>query len=156
LCLGLVGAGPGRAEPPVADPGQTPNSAPTAAVVTPNATVQVPDAAATATSDKARRAACERYVAALSGSEKERAALKDPEVQALAVRVPDLVTCAAVKADSEALCAPLVGSEPAEKQKFSAQAIDCRYTQSIFHEARTYPKSTAFMFPEFDQKQCDD
>src|SRR4029453_12733245 len=74
-------------------------------------------------------AQCERDVGVLAGREKDPKLLKEPSVRALAARAPDLVTCAAVRADSGDACDLLEKGE----------AENCRTTRAMFHELRAYP-----------------
>jgi hypothetical protein len=99
------------------------------------------------TPDGARRALCERYVAAISGHG-DSTLLDDPQVQALAAHAaPDLVMCGAVLADSDGLCQRLMppGHGP---------SMACRHIRSDFHELRTYPNGRSFMFDEIDREEC--
>jgi hypothetical protein len=93
----------------------------------------------------ARRATCEEYVGALSGDPKRHALLESAEVQDLAKRTPDLLTCRAVKDDSDEPC-KLLGDEKAIKS--------CRARRSIFHEWRAYPNGRAFMFNDVQFEDC--
>jgi hypothetical protein len=127
-----------------------PEAAP--AEATPAAAPAAPESGGAAASD-ARRAECTRYVAALAGKG-DAALLKDPELQTLAMRVPDLITCLAVKGDSMALCDPLTTMEDGQR-RYTAEARDCIYAQSMYHEVRAYPKGTSFVYPEIEYKQCD-
>jgi hypothetical protein len=120
-------------------PVANPPAASEPAAATPEATaVNTPDAAA-------RRASCENIVAALSGESKHEALLKDPQVEALAKRVPDLLTCRAVKEDSDGPC-KLLEDERAVRS--------CRAKQSTFHEWRAYPNGRAFMFNNVQFEDC--
>jgi hypothetical protein len=101
----------------------------------------------------ARQSDCEKHVAALAG--KDQASLKDPAVTAMAAGAPDLVTCLAVKQDSRAVCDSLVSTQEGKTQ-YSSAARDCIYMQSIFHEARAYPKGTSFTFSDIEMEQCED
>jgi len=96
---------------------------------------------------------CEQYVAALSGQ--NPALLKDPGVTAFAPKAAELLTCLAVKNDSRAMCDPLIETSPSGEKSYLAEARDCFFAQSIFHEARAYPKGTSFTFTEIEVQQCD-
>ena len=100
--------------------------------------------AGTPTPDAARRAACERYVAVLSGAKEDKALLRDTEFQALARRMPELATCGAVRRDSDELCGVLEEN----------QSMNCRSTLSVYHEMRTYPKGRSFMMDDVKIKEC--
>ena len=123
--------------PDAAPPGASQPTAPSAAS-TPEMKPPAPDPAAW-------RSTCERYVAALSGDAKQHALLNAADVQDLAKRVPDLLTCSAVKDDSDAPC-KLLGDEKAINS--------CRAQRSIFHELRTYPNGRAFMFNDVQFEDC--
>ena len=92
----------------------------------------------------ASRADCERYARALAGREKNPGLLKQPEVEAMAARSADLVTCSAVLADSDEPCKHL----PEDR------AEDCRKTRAVFHELRAYPNGRSFMFDERKFEEC--
>jgi hypothetical protein len=102
----------------------------------------------TPTPDSARRALCERYVALVSGRERDLALLDNPEIKALASQAPpDLIMCGAVAADSDVLCKRLMPLE-------HGPSMACRHTQAIFHELRTYPNSRSFMFDDLQWEEC--
>jgi len=94
-----------------------------------------------------RTSDCERSVAALSGDPKENALLKAPDVQQLARGQAELLTCRAVKEDSDAAC-KLLGDWNAIKS--------CRAKRSIFHELRAYPNGRGFMFNDVQFEGCQD
>lgn len=93
------------------------------------------------------RTLCERYVAAISGTEKDSPLLDTPEVQELA-QIPDLAICGAVVHDSDTVC----------KRLYAASQIltdVCVRMRSIFHELRAYPgHSRSFMFDDVDLAGC--
>ena len=136
-----------RESAPSQPPAQTPSvSKPTVvppAAITP-LTAPAPTAAAEAANDEAK-ILCETYVAALSGHGKDPQLLKDPNVQALARRVPDLVSCTAVATKSDAVCETLGEGE---------QGKECSDRRSIFNELGRYPKGRGFIFPDRDYEQC--
>jgi hypothetical protein len=125
-----------NASTPAAGPAETPR-------VTGPVTSPVPTAAAAA--DKKQAAACEGYVAVLSGRKTDAAALGNTSLRAIAE--PDLVMCGAVFSDSNAMCEQLM---PPQKGPGGA----CLHTQSIFHELRAYPSSHSFMFDDIDFNEC--
>jgi hypothetical protein len=124
---------------------------------TPDSSTHAPDRAGTpqataaavsttpAAVDKKQAAACEGYVAVLSGRKTDAAALGNASLRTIAA--PDLVMCGAVFSDSDAMCQRLM---PAESGPGGA----CLHTQSIFHELRAYPNSHAFMFDDVDFTDC--
>jgi hypothetical protein len=103
---------------------------------------------------KANRTDCDQYVAALAG--RNPALLKDAGLAEFAPHAAELLTCLAVKNDSRATCDPLVETSPSGEKSYFAEARDCIFAQSIFHEARAYPKGTSFTFTEIEVQQCDD
>jgi hypothetical protein len=135
------------AQPPAGAP--QPTASEVSATVAPTA-LEAAGAAASAT-----RGDCERYIGAITGREEDKTLLKDPAVHALALQVPDLITCLAVKNDSEAMCDLLIATQSAGQKRYTSKARDCLYTQAMYHEARTYPKSTSFLFHEMEWRQCD-
>jgi hypothetical protein len=80
----------------------------------------------------------------LGGRDKDRALLKQPDVRALAAGAPDLVTCVAVRADSDEVCNLLD----------KAAAESCRSTRALFHELRAYPNGRSYMFDERRYREC--
>jgi hypothetical protein len=90
--------------------------------------------------------ACEGHVAILSGR-KQGARLDDPELQALAARSPDLLTCGAVLTDSDVLCNQLVRTQ-------MVNAKMCARMRSIFNELRAYPDKRSFMLDEPEWQEC--
>ena len=92
---------------------------------------------------KESRATCEHYVAVFAGREKDPTVLKKPEVQAFASHAVDLVTCNAVRADSDEPCKVL------EKM-----ADGCKVTLSVFHEMRAYPNGRSYMFDDRKYEEC--
>jgi hypothetical protein len=104
-----------------------------------------PDLRGTATVS-ARRAVCERYVAFLSGRERDDALLDNPDVQALAQQSADLVMCGSVVRDSDLLCRRFFPTE-------RGPSIVCRHMWSIFHELRAHPKGRSFMFDDIDREE---
>ena len=126
---------------PAAKPEQTtsPSTAPGAGAGAP-AGSQSPAAPASNTS----RADCERYARVLSGRQQDATLLKQPDVKALATRSADLVTCTAVRADSDEPC-KVMGEDNAK---------DCRATRALFHEMRAYPKGRSFMLDERKFQEC--
>jgi len=93
-----------------------------------------------------RRAVCERYVAVLSGRNKDAAAIDNPEVKALAMEAPDLVVCGAVATDSDELCTQFLPPEHGPSMK-------CRYSRAIFHELRAYPHGNSFLISDVDLEE---
>lgn len=149
--------GPGTTPPPTAT--AAPRATQTPVRVAPVTNTPVAQAQPTATAPptpnveatrSAARPACEGYVAVLSGEKQDEALLNDPAVRALAPQVPDLVTCGAVRLDSEAHCM-LLGSDR-EQNEIRA----CRQAQSLFHELRLHPKSPAFFMTDADWHACHD
>jgi hypothetical protein len=140
-------------EAPVAPPPAAPIAAntPTAVVPTePSAAgaagqeSPVPPASPTMDSS-AQRTVCDGYVAAIARQDAAR--LESPELRAFAVTAPDLVACAAVAADSDALCDKLLPVE-------TGPTMMCKHTRAIFHELRHHPNTRSFMFNEIDWKGC--
>ena len=84
---------------------------------------------------------CEARVAKLTG--KDAAALRAPEVKALAQTSPGLAVCGAVVRDSDEPCSLLE----------DAQAKACRKTRSIFHELRN-PKGHGYIFTDAEYQEC--
>lgn len=93
---------------------------------------------------KPSREECERYVSVLAGREKDPAVLKQEDVKAMVAPVADLVTCGAVRADSDEPCALIK----------DASGDQCRETRALFHELRVHPKGRAFMFDEHEFEKC--
>ena len=93
---------------------------------------------ATAASVKSQ---CETRVARLVG--KDAAALRDPEVKALAKSAPSIAICAAVVRDSDEPCDLL----PED------QAKSCRKTRFTYHELRD-PKSRGYVFTDVEYRDC--
>jgi hypothetical protein len=107
---------------------------------------QTPDTTSTTTPKPAAQSSdCKRSVAALSGDPKEQALLNAADVKDMAKGQGDLLTCRAVKEDSDAPCR-LLGDESAIKS--------CRALRSIFHELREYPNGRAFMFNDVQFEEC--
>lgn len=102
-----------------------------------------PDAAATATAG-AHQAACERYVAHLSGTKPDAALAKDPAVLALVQKTSDLVTCTAVLTNSDDQCTRLGAAD-------SSEAKDCTFVRYMLDEAKTYPDGRSYMFENYGQ-----
>jgi hypothetical protein len=84
---------------------------------------------------------CGATVAKLVG--KGSAALRDPDVKALAKQSPNLVGCAAVVRDSDEPCDLLSADD----------AKSCRKTRSTFHELRD-PKRRGFVLSDADYREC--
>jgi len=80
-------------------------------------------------------ATCEKNIAVLTGKNTDQALLKSADVQALASAVPDLPTCGAIAADSDALCKILPTGEAGGKKKDDPRQ-SCRKTWAQFHELR--------------------
>jgi hypothetical protein len=142
LLLGVTGlARSAGAEPAAAEPTKPPQAKATAASAAgPTKGLATGPSAAT----------CERYVAVLSGKSTDAALLSKPEVQALAVEVPDLPTCGAVRADSDALCKLLPGGGGKDKKSDPRQS--CRKSWAQFHELR---KNTGRPFvTEVELEEC--
>jgi hypothetical protein len=91
------------------------------------------------------RADCEKAVALLSSGQLDRGALSS-DAKTLAQDAPDLLTCRAVKDDSDAPCKVLT------KDDAIAQ---CRETRSMFHEVRANPKGRGFMFSDVQAEECE-
>ncbi len=127
--------------PEIAAHGQTPGvpAAPAGSAATPAAPARLPSM-----TSKGSRADCERYVGVFAGSEKDAALLKRPEVRALAPKAIELVTCNAVRADSDEPCKLL--------EKDAAEA--CRAARAQFHEMRTYPNGRSYMFDDRKYQEC--
>ena len=96
---------------------------------------------------EARRAACEKYVAVLSGHTNDPALLDDARLHALAGEVPDLVMCGAVLAGSDVLCLRFL-------PKGHGPSSQCRHTTAIFRALRDHPRGRAFMFEDYDREEC--
>lgn len=110
---------------------------------------QAPGTTSTTTpKPEARASDCKRYVAALAGDPQEEALLKTADVKALAKGQVELLTCRAVKEDSDAPC-KLLGDKDAEDAIKS-----CRAMRSTFHELRAYPNGRAFMFNDVQLEGC--
>jgi hypothetical protein len=92
----------------------------------------------------ANSAKCERYVAVLGGREKDAALAKQAEVRRLAARAPDLVSCGAVRADSDEPC----------KMLEQDAAEGCRTARAVFHEFRAYPNGRSYMFDDRKYQEC--
>ena len=138
--------------PPVPTPTATvrpPDTAPPAPRHTdtppPVAATAAPPVAVSPTADSNRLAACQGYVAVLSGRTKDSAMLDSADVRALADA--NLVMCGAVFSDSDMMCQKLMPEE-------RGPSTECLRTQSIFHELRTYPGTRAFLFDDVDEKEC--
>jgi hypothetical protein len=131
------------AREPVPTPTPIMETLPTATLPPHTPTQPVPTPADSPTPDLAavgaKRAECDGYLAVLSGRKEGSSLADEPELRHLAESAPDLVICAAVKGDSEAVL-----------------LADCLYLQAMFHELRTYPKGRSFMFTGMDYKQCMD
>ena len=97
----------------------------------------------TAPAPKVDSKKCEHYVAVLGG-EKDAAVAKEPEFRELAGRATDLVTCKAIRADSDEPCKLL--------EKDGADA--CRTTRATFHEMREYPNGRSYMFDDRKYQEC--
>ena len=119
-----------------AQPAEKPEAAPPAA-----AEKAAPPAATPAAKPDAAK--CERYVTALAGGEKDAAA-KQPEALGLGSQAVDLVTCNAVRADSDDPCKVL--------DKDQAEA--CRVTRATYHEIRAYPNGRSYMFDDRKYQEC--
>ncbi len=104
-----------------------------------------PAAAASPAAPKASRADCERDARALTGRDKD-AAPKPAGVMDPATRTAnaDLVTCAAVLADSDEPCTRL------EKET----ADNCRKDRAVFHEMRAYPNGPSYMLDDRKFEEC--
>jgi hypothetical protein len=129
---------PAEAADPATPPAGRAPDADSGAQTTSTTSTTIPDAAA-------RGADCKRYVAALSGDPKERALLEAAEVKQLAKNQVDLLTCRAVKEDSDEPC-KLLDNENAVNS--------CRAMRSTFHELREHPNSRAFMFNDVQYEAC--
>jgi len=140
--------------------GQTPN--PTAGTPGPPGAARsgTPAARTPDATTASQRQLCERYIAVLSGRERNEEMLEDPPLRALAAQVPALVTCGAVAADSFALCklvsqwrtctdcTPVGDASPK-----GASPKGCHRMLFIFHELRAHPDGRSFMLP-FTREEC--
>lgn len=134
--------------PTVPRPTETPVPAPPTAPAEATSTLPpAPNAGGTAGEASS---ACEGYVAVLSGKKQDKASMDNPTVRALAQQVPDLVSCGAVRLDSEALCM-LLGTDPQQ-----GQTQQCLTQQGLFHELRAYPKKPSFFMTESEWRGCQD
>ncbi len=134
--------------PTVSAPGPTPAVQATMPTVATTPAESPTAAAGDAAAAKARRKVCEAYVEALSGRSKDPELLRNREVQALALQVPDLVICGGVVRDSDAQwCKRLLPPE-------HGPDTECRLTQAVFHELHTYPQGRSFLFHELDWEEC--
>lgn len=87
---------------------------------------------------------CPHFVGVLAGREKDAAVAKQPEFRAFAARVPELVTCGAVRTDSDDACKVLDKDD----------AETCRRSRATFHELRAYPKGRSYLFDETKYQEC--
>ncbi|MEO8601501.1 MAG: hypothetical protein ABI629_02885 [bacterium] len=135
--LGVAGAAVGQTPAVTAvAPTAMPQSAP------PTVVPRLPGGAAKAVGSgfvSTSQAACEKYIRVLSGKSADAALLKDKAVLALAQAVPDLPTCGAVTADSEALCGTLPASPGGGDKKDGDLRQSCRKSWAQFHELRKAP-----------------
>ncbi len=92
-------------------------------------------------SPSAAQEQCEASVAILVGKGSD--ALRDPDVQALANRMPMLAACGAVVRDSDEPCDLLTDDD----------ASSCRKTRLRFHELRD-PKNRGFVFSDTEYREC--
>jgi len=113
----------------------------------PAAAAAVPQSPTPDAKAAARRAACERYVAVLSGEKQDAALLDDKEVHTLAAGLPDLVTCGAVRSGSDLACKRLMPEE-------HGPGSMCRQMVDIFIDLREHPQSRSFLFGEIDWQEC--
>jgi hypothetical protein len=134
----------GQTPPPSAPTGNPERAVPPPPPAQGSEAAPTPEAPAAA-AGKTSRQDCERYVDALAGRDKDRALLRQPEVKAMAQRGAELVTCGAVRADSDAPCGLLDDKGSAE---------DCRGTRALFHELRTQPNGRSFMFDQHEFDKC--
>lgn len=100
-----------------------------------------PGGAGAPTTSAATKSQCEDRVARLVG--KSSAALRDPDVQALAKATPRLALCAAIVRDSDEPCDLL----PAD------QAKSCRKSRSTYRDLRD-PKARGYIFPDAEYQEC--
>ena len=98
----------------------------------------------------ARRALCDSYIAVIAGRVEDAALREKADVQALAMREPDVATCGAVAADSDAPCRVFVGTS----EEVRGNRKDCIGNWSIFHELRAFPKGRGYMFDEALMDDC--
>lgn len=124
-----------------------PTAVPPTAPAAPAAPQEPPAPPPTPTTDPAKLSACDRYVAVLSGRQKDPKALEDPELKAILAQAPEILTCGVVAADSDELCKKLLPIE-------SGPTMECSNTWALFHELRNYPKGRSFMFTEIDWRDC--
>jgi hypothetical protein len=134
----VVAATPEPAAPAAKPEEATPPNAPAEPAGAPKASGS-PDAARSKSA-----AQCEHDVGVLAGREKDPKLLKEPGIRSLAARAPDVVTCAAVRADSDDACGLL------EKEAGDS----CLSTRAIFHELRAYPNGRSYLFDERKYRQC--
>src|SRR6185295_4400636 len=108
----------------------------------PTAVPAVPAAAV-----NAKRAACLRAIDALAGSTDDSGALASPEARLLADQIPDLVTCGAIRKNTDVPCHTLLATE-------RSREIDCLSMRSKYDELRTYPKGRGFLFDDLKYAEC--
>jgi hypothetical protein len=146
LAVGLLAACIGAASPAGA---QTSKPATTPAAGTGNAT---PAFAPAAQGD------CERYLAVLSGRTQDAKLMKSSEIRGFAQPAPDLVTCGAVRANSEDLCNTLLpddaGSAPASDFIAEGPYKACREQWATLKELRDHPQGRSFMFNDINMQGC--
>jgi hypothetical protein len=157
LVIGALGAAPWAwAQTPPSTPAPpTAMPPPQAPPVTPPLHGAVPKAAGSKPASAmagASQASCEKYIAVLSGKSTDQALLKNSALQALAQAVPDLPTCGAVAADSDAICQALPASAGGGDGKDDDPRQSCRKSWAQFHELR---KATGRPFvTEVELEEC--
>jgi hypothetical protein len=139
--LAATATRPPAAAPPTAVPA-TPVPAAAAPAATAAGAPVVPAAAV-----NAKRAACLRAIDALAGATDDSGALASPEARLLADQIPDLVTCGAIRKNTDVPCHTLLAKE-------RAREIDCLSMRSMYNELRTYPKGRGFMFDDLKYAEC--
>lgn len=136
ICIvtGLTPAPAHASNPPAPPAAEVPNAG--GGTQTPTTTIPAP---------ATERSECERSIAALAGDPEEAALLKTRYVQDLARGQANLLTCRAVKDDSDEAC-KLLGDDDAIKS--------CRAMRSVFHELRENPRGRGFMFNDVQFEDC--
>ena len=113
-----------------------------------------PDAAALA----AQRSECERYMVVLSGRSADAKLMQEPRIREFAAAAPDLVTCGAVRKNSEDLCKTLLSGTGSDStgSGFIPEGPykNCREQWATFNELRTHPEGRSFMFNDINLQGC--
>ena len=131
---------PSLGEHPTPAPGQAP------------ATPALPAAKLSTAESSALRARCDDVVAAVLKGSADAAALQGGEAAPMLKKSPDLVNCAAIAADSRAVCQVFNAQGKGEQMK--SEFKDCVVMWSVFHEARNYPKGHSYFFGEAMVDDC--